>query len=91
MISFPHKCTEMPYKIHRYQTVIKDTASHPRFPYWGFNMKQWHQLLLQANIYMQQHTEGASLTVDQMRSRIGQFSAEQLMKRLQHYEAKVQG
>lgn len=24
-------------------------ASHPRFPYWGLNMKQRHQLLSQAN------------------------------------------
>ena len=66
-------------------------ASHPRFPYWGLNMKQRHQLLSQANIYMQQHPEDANLTVEEMKTRIGQLSSDQLMKRLQRYAAKIQG
>ena len=66
-------------------------ANHPRFPYWGLNMKQRHQLLSQANIYLQQHPEDANLTIEEMKSMIGQLSAEQLMNRLQRYAAKIQG
>ena len=29
-------------------------ASHPIFPYWALDMKQWHQLLSQANTYLQE-------------------------------------
>lgn len=64
-------------------------ANHPRFPYWGLNMKQYHQLLSQANnIYLQQHPDDANLTIEDMKSMIGQLSAEQLMNRLQRYAAK---
>ena len=66
-------------------------ASQPRFPYRGLNMKQRHQLLSQANVYMQQHPEDANLTVEEMKTRIGQLSSNQLMKRLQHYAGKIQG
>ena len=66
-------------------------ASHPRFPYWGLNMKQRHQLLGQANVYLQQHPEDANLTVENMKEMVDQLSSEQLMKRLQRYAAKVQG
>ena len=34
-------------------------ASHPRFPYWGLNMKQRHQLLSQVNVYLHQHPHDA--------------------------------
>ena len=40
---------------------------------------------------MQQHPEDVNLTVEEMKTRIGQLPAEQLMKWLQHYAAKVQG
>ena len=66
-------------------------ASHPRFPYWGLNMKQRHQLLSQANVYLQQHPENAAFTVDNLKEMVGRLSAEQLMKRLQRYVAKGQG
>ena len=66
-------------------------AKHPRFSYWGLNMKQRHQLLSQTSVYLQQHSEDANLTIEQLRSMIDTFSAEQLMHRLQCYAAKVQG
>lgn len=40
---------------------------------------------------MQQHPQDANLTVEEMKTRIGQLSSDQLMKRLQCYAAKVQG
>ena len=66
-------------------------ASHPRFPYWGLNMKQRHQLLSQTSVYFQQNSRDANLTLDDLRSMIDNITAEQLMKRLQRYAAKVQG
>lgn len=66
-------------------------SNHPCFPYWGLNVKQCSQLPSQGNIYLQQHPEDANLTIDDMKSMIGQLSAEQLMHRLQRYAAKVQG
>ena len=38
-------------------------ASDPRFPYWCLNIKQRHQLLGQAKMYIQQHPNDAHLTV----------------------------
>ena len=38
-------------------------ASHPRFPYWGFNMKQQHQLLSQISVYLQHHPGDANSMV----------------------------
>ena len=66
-------------------------ATHPRFPYWALNMKQRHQLLSQTSVYLHQHPSDAQLTIDDLRSMVGQLSAEQLMQRLQHYGAKVAG
>ena len=66
-------------------------ASHPRFPYWALNMKQRHQLLSQAKIYLQQNPGDANLSVEELREMVGSLSADQLMKRLQRYAAKVQG
>ena len=66
-------------------------ATHPRFSYWALNMKQCHQLLSQANIYLQQHPADANLTVEDLRAMVGNLSAEQLMKRLERYAAKIQG
>ena len=70
----------------KYAEITKDNqrywhfASHPRFPYWGRNMKQRHQVLSQANVYLQKHPEDANLTTENMKTMIGQLSAEQLMK-----------
>ena len=66
-------------------------ANHPRFPYWALNMKQRHQLISQSTVYLQQHPSDAQLTVENLRDMVGHLSAEQLMQRLQHYAAKVQG
>ncbi len=66
-------------------------ASHPRFPYWALNMKQRHQLLSQARIYIQHNPRDANLSIEELREMVGSFSADQLMKRLQRYAAKVQG
>ena len=66
-------------------------ASHPRFPYWGLNMRQRHQLLSQARIYLQHHPTDAHLTVEELRSMVGQLSSENLMKRVQRYAAKLLG
>ena len=41
-------------------------ASHPRFPYWALNMKQQHQLLSQANIYLRQHPADANMTLEEL-------------------------
>ena len=41
-------------------------ASHPRFPYWALNMKQRHQLLSQARIYLSQNPEDANLTTEEL-------------------------
>ena len=38
-------------------------ASHPRFPYWAFNMKQRHGLLTQSRVYIKQHPCDTKLTV----------------------------
>lgn len=54
-------------------------------------MKQRHQLLSQANIYLQQHPADANLTVEDLRAMVGNLPAEQLMKRLECYAAKIQG
>ena len=54
-------------------------------------MKQRHQLLSQANIYLKQNPEDANLTAEELKEMIGQVSAIQLMNRVQRYAAKVQG
>ena len=66
-------------------------ASDPRFPYWCLNIKQRHQLLGQAKIYIQQHPHDAHLTVEQLRAMVGTLSTDQLMKRVHRYAAKVSG
>ena len=62
-------------------------ASHPRFPYWGLNMKR-HQLLSQTSVYLQQHPEDANLTIDDLRAMVNTMSEQQLMTRLQRYASK---
>ena len=52
-------------------------------------MKERHQLLSQTSVYLHQHLSNAQLTIDDLRSMVGQLSTEQLMQRLQHYGAKV--
>ena len=66
-------------------------ANHPRFPYWALNMKQRHQLLSQAKIYLQHNPADANLSIEELRTMIGSMSADLLMKRIQRYAAKVQG
>ena len=58
--------------------------------YWALNMKQRH-LLSQANIYLKQHPNDATLTLQQLKNMIGQPNSEQLMSRLHEYISKVQG
>ena len=64
-------------------------ASHPRFPYWALNMKQRHQLLSQARIYLTQNPQDANLTTEELRQRVGQMTANHLMNRVQRYVAKI--
>ena len=66
-------------------------ASHPRFPYWGLNMKQRHQLLSQTSVYLQQHPGDANLTIDDLRSMVNTMPAQLMMNRLQRYASKIQG
>ena len=66
-------------------------ASHPRFPYWGLNMKQRHQLLSQTSVHLQQHPGDANLTMNDLRSMVDTLPAQQLMNRLQHFASKIQG
>ena len=73
------------------QTFTWRFASHPRFPYWALNMKQRHQLLSQARIYLTQNPQDANLTTEELREMVQQMSAQQLMNRLQRYVAKIQG
>ena len=54
-------------------------------------MKQRHQLISQTKVYLTHNPGDANLTAEQLRSMVGTFSAEQLMKRLQCYAGKVQG
>ena len=66
-------------------------ATHPRFPYWALNMKQHHQLLSQAKVYLQHHSEDARLSIEDLKRMVDTSQADQLMQRLQRYAAKVQG
>ena len=66
-------------------------ASHPRFPYWALNMKQRHQLLSQANIYLRQHPADANMTMEELKDMVNSMSANQMVNRLQRYVSKVQG
>ena len=66
-------------------------ASHPRFPYWALNMKQRHQLLSQANVYLRQHPADANMTMEELKQTVNSMSANQMVNRLQRYVSKVQG
>ena len=54
-------------------------------------MKRRHQLLSQTSVYLQHNSRDANLSLDDLRSMVDNFTAEQLMNRLQRYAAKVQG
>lgn len=54
-------------------------------------MKQRHQLLSQAKIYLQHHPGDSNLSVEELRELVGTLGADQLMKRVQRYAGKVQG
>ena len=66
-------------------------ALHPCFPYWALNMKQRHQLLSQANIYLRQHPADANMTMEELKDVVNSMSANQMVNRLQRYASKVQG
>ncbi len=66
-------------------------ASHPRFPYWALNIKQRHQLLSQANVYLRQHPADANMTMEELKQMVNSMSANQMVNRLQRYVSKVQG
>ena len=69
----------------------KFECSHPRFPYWALNMKQRHQLLSQANVYLRQHPADANMTMEELKQMVNSMSANQMVNRLQRYVSKVQG
>ena len=82
--------------LERYADVVEGAfhwrfASHPRFPYWALNMKQRHQLISQASVYLHQNQTDANLSIDNLRDMVGRLSAEHLMHRLQRYAAKIHG
>ena len=82
--------------LERYADVVQGGlywrfATHPRFPYWALNMKQRHQLISQASVYLYQNPADANLSIDDLRDMVGRLSAEHLMRRLQRYAAKVHG
>ncbi|CAB4033970.1 Hypothetical predicted protein, partial [Paramuricea clavata] len=54
-------------------------ASHPRFPYWALNMKQRHQLLSQANVYLRQHPADANMTMEELKQMVNSMSANQMV------------
>ena len=66
-------------------------ALHPRFPYWALNMKQRHQVLSQAKIYLRQNPGDAHISFEELREMVGNLRGEQLMKRIQRYAAKILG
>lgn len=66
-------------------------ASHPQFPDWALNMKQRHQLLSQANIYLRQHPADTNMTIEELKDIVNSMSANQMVNRLQRYVSKVQG
>lgn len=54
-------------------------------------MKQRHQLLSQAKMYLQNNPGDAQLSVEELRVMVGTASAEQVMKRVLRYASRVQG
>ena len=54
-------------------------------------MKQRHQLLSQARVYLTQNPVDANLTTEELRQMVGQMSANHLMNCVQRYVAKIQG
>lgn len=65
-------------------------AGHPRFPYSALNMKQRHQLLSQAKIYLQHNPRDTNLSVEGLRQ-MGSLSADQLVKRLHGMQQRFRG
>ena len=54
-------------------------------------MKQRHQLLSQARIYLTQNPQHANLTTEELLEMVGQMLENQLMNRFKRYLAKIQG
>ena len=48
-------------------------------------MKQRHQLLSQARIYLTQNPEDANLTTEELRQMVGEMTANHLMNRVQRF------
>ena len=71
--------------------IVWRFASHPRFMYWALSIKQRHQMLTQANVYMKQHPNDATLTLDQLKRMVNRADSEQLMSRFSRYISNVQG
>jgi Tfp pilus assembly protein PilN len=51
-------------------------------------MKQRHQLLSQANVYLRQHPAETNMTMEELKQMVNSRSANQMMNR---YVSKVQG
>ena len=64
-------------------------ALHPRFPYWALNMKQRHQVLSQAKIYLRQNPGNVHISLEELKEMVGNLRGEQLKKRIQRYTAKI--
>ena len=45
-------------------------ASQSRFPYWALYMKQHHQHLSKANVYLHQHPADANMTIEELREMV---------------------
>ena len=54
-------------------------------------MKQRHQLLSQANIYLRQHPTDANMTMEELKEMVNSMSGKQMVNRVQRYVSKVQG
>ena len=63
--------------------------SHPRFPYWALKMKQRHQRLLQANIYLRQHPADAKIAIYDLKEMVNSMSASQMVDVNREYELEV--
>ena len=71
--------------------IVWRFASHPRFMYWALNMKQRHQVLSQANVYMKQYSNDAALTLEQLKVMVNRADSELLISRFSRYISNVQG
>ena len=66
-------------------------ASHPRFPYWAFNMIYRQRLLQQSGIFLKQNPGEAHLTIDQLREMAENGNSTEFMSKLSRYIANIPG